>query len=104
MRKIQVEDIESGMILERDLLGSAGNILLNKGTALSAAMGRRLKNWGITNVFVNGGEEEEVTEEVVLSVSPGEIKKHLEEKFGKYLEHPIMRQIFKAVYNHKCHG
>ncbi len=59
MRKVSVENIDPDMVLARDVASTSGNVLLGKGTALTPAMGRRLKNWGIFFVYIEGEEESE---------------------------------------------
>jgi hypothetical protein len=100
MKKIPVEQIENGMILQKDVFGPSGNVLLNRGGTLSASLANRLKNWGIAFVYVEGESEEGGTEETE-SVSPGDYKEHLHKKFGETLTNPVMQQIFTAVYQFK---
>lgn len=102
MKKIFVENIENGMLLARDVCGSSGNALLGKGIELTVTMGRRLKNWGVSFVYVEG-EEEHKEEEPSVEVSPEEVRKQLEGKFADVLNNPIMQELFTAVYNFKCH-
>lgn len=100
MKKIIVDEIENGMILAKDVNGTSGNALLGKGTTLSSTMGRRLKNWGIPFVYIEGEEDnQEETEENAVSLE--EIKKELEERFEKVIKIPRMSDIFKAVLNFK---
>ncbi|MBD3315579.1 MAG: hypothetical protein GF344_07315 [Chitinivibrionales bacterium] len=100
MKKVRVENFEKGMILARDVCGTSGSVLLGNGTPLSAALGRRLKNWGIDFVYVEGEEE---TEEhtTAADATPKEIKAHLEKKFSRVIDNPIMQQIFTAVYQYR---
>ena len=102
MKKILVENIEDAMVLGRDVCGSGGNVLLTKGTVLSAALGRRLQNWGIPAVYVEG-EEEKRPEENTVSVSPEELNSHLTKKFGKTLNNQNMQKIFNAVYHYRLY-
>jgi hypothetical protein len=100
MKKVRVEDFEKGMALARDVCGTSGSVLLGKGTQLSAALGRRLKNWGIDFVYVEGEEEEE-ERETEAGATPEEIKTHLRDKFSNVLENPVMQKIFTAVYQYR---
>ncbi|MDD5675321.1 MAG: hypothetical protein PHC61_14215 [Chitinivibrionales bacterium] len=100
MKRILVENIGDGMLLAKEVLGPSGNVLLNKGTAVNAAMGRRLKNWGILFVYVEG-EEELQTAQAVAQLSPDQILALLENKFSAVINNPIMKKIFAAVYNYK---
>lgn len=97
MKRVLVEEIEKDMILARDVCGTNGNILLGCGTHLSPAMGRRLKNWGIDFVHIEG-EEEATSEEDSASSSPDEIKAILDHKFSNVMNSPIMQRIHAAVY------
>ena len=88
------------MILGREVCGNSGNILLSKGTVLSQALGRRLQNWGIPFVYVEG-EEEQTQEENAVTISPEALKQHLMDKFSKVMQNPYMEKIFNAVYQYR---
>lgn len=100
MKRIVVEKIEDGMVLDKEVCGPSGNVLLGKGTTISSAMGRRLKNWGINFIYVSGTEEGE-NDEQLPSISPVELRQHLESKFAETLENPVMKQLFAAVYQYR---
>lgn len=100
MKKIAVEKIEDGMVLSRRVCNSSGNILVSKGVSLTAALGRRLKNWGIHYVYIEG-EEQSTEESNIVSSSPEELKTHLLSKFSSVMENPIMENLFVAVYQYR---
>lgn len=102
MKKIFVEKIEEGMILAKDVYGSSGSALLSKGIKLTQNMGRRLKNWGVTYVCIEG-EEEHTEEKPVVEIPPEEVKEQLETKFADVMDNPIMRTLLKAVFTFKTH-
>ena len=102
MKKILVENIEDAMVLGREVCGTGGNVLLTKGTVLSRALGRRLQNWGIPSVYVEG-EEELQPEENTITVSPEELDLQLEAKFGSTIRNPNMKKIYDAVYQYRLH-
>ncbi len=102
MKKILVENIEDAMVLGREVCGAGGNVLLTKGTVLSQALGRRLQNWGIPSVYVEG-EEEQQPEESMVSVSPEELDLQLAAKFGSTIRNPNMKKIYDAVYEYRLH-
>lgn len=97
MKKVSIDDINDGMVLSRDVCGMNGNVILNAGTMMSQAIGRRLRNWGIGYVFVEGTEEKQ-GEPGTSSVSPEKLLTHLTEKFSGTLENPYMQALFDAVY------
>lgn len=100
MKKISVEHIEEGMILSRDVCNSGGNILLSKGVNLSAALGRRLKNWGIPFIYIEGEESSEQHSDIETS-SPQDLKNHLLSKFSNVMDNPLMKEIFVSVYQYR---
>lgn len=100
MKKTLVENIKDGMVLAREVYGASGSALLNKGTKLTVTMGRRLKNWGIPFVCIEG-EEEHKEEKPAIEISPEEIREQLEEKFVDVMGDPTMQKLFNAVYSFK---
>ncbi|MBN1984287.1 MAG: hypothetical protein JW795_22365, partial [Chitinivibrionales bacterium] len=100
MKKIAVDHIEQGMILAQEVYGSTGSALLGKGTQLSPSLGRRLKSWGVSFVYVDG-EEESKQEIGNVPISTEEIRQKLQEKFSAVLKNPLMAQLFDAVYEYK---
>lgn len=102
MKKILVENIEDAMVLGREVCGAGGNVLLTKGTVLSKALGRRLQNWGIPSVYVEG-EEEQLPAENTVTVSPEDLDRHLTAKFGSTIKNLHMKKIFEAVYEFRLH-
>lgn len=100
MKKVASDNIQDGMVLAREVCGPSGNILVNKGTTLSAGLGRRLANWGIPLVFIEG--DEEVAEaEAAAGLTPEELKTQLMKKFSRCADHPIMKNIFVAAYQYR---
>lgn len=103
MKKLTIDKVEDGMVLGREVCGNSGNVLLSKGTPLSAALGRRLVNWGISAVYIEG-EEESFPEESTVSVSPEKLKDGLMSKFSNVIGNPIMKKIFVAVYQYRMNS
>jgi hypothetical protein len=100
MKRMPVDKIENDMVLAKEVCGKSGNVLLSKGAVLNVFMARRLKNWDIHFVYVEG-EEESPEEENAVQVSPEEIRQRLEKKFAAVMHNVIMKQIFAAVLQHK---
>ncbi|MBD3345751.1 MAG: hypothetical protein GF401_11880 [Chitinivibrionales bacterium] len=100
MKKILVNKIEDKMVLAKEVRGRSGNVLLRSGTVLSAPMGRRLKNWDIHFVYVEG-EEENAPQKNAVEISPEKIEKQMKERFSKVMNNPTMKEIFAAVYQHR---
>lgn len=102
MKKIPVDQVLDGMILFRDICGPSGNILLSKGTVITTALGRRLKNWGIAAIVIEG-EEESATEQKEVSVSAEDLKTQMQAVFSSVIDNPIMKKIFIAAYQYRLH-
>jgi hypothetical protein len=100
MKKIQVENIVDAMVLAKDVIGPSGNILLGKGTRLTPALGRRLKNWGVVLVNVES-DEAPAQPENVPRISKDEITGLLTRKFSAVMGNPLMKKIFDAVLSYK---
>ena len=90
------------MILAKDVCGSSGSALLSKGIKLTQNMGRRLKNWGVSYVCIEG-EEEHTEEKPVVEIPPEKVKEQLETKFADVMDNPIMITLLKAVFTFKTH-
>ena len=52
MRVIPVDKVKPGMVVERAIIGSTGEILLNKGMKIDAQYIRRLKDIGVPAIYV----------------------------------------------------
>jgi hypothetical protein len=100
MRKIPTDQIKLGDVVAAAVTSPSGNVLMDKGTAITPAMGRRLRNWGIACVYVEGEERRDDTVGVRLR-SAVETKSELYDMFLGTLESAKMRKIFDAVCNYK---
>jgi hypothetical protein len=100
MKKISIDNIKDNMVLAKDIIGTSGSVLLAKGTVLNASIGKRLKNWGVLFVTVEG-EDEDIKSKGENVLSPEEVRKNLEEKFADVISNEIMKKIFSAVYKFK---
>jgi hypothetical protein len=100
MKRIVIDNIDGKMILAKEVCGSSGNVLLAQGTALTASMGHRLKNWGVQFVYVEG-EDDSVQQNNSSAASPEEVRSHLEAKFSRVIGSETMKKIFAAVYKYK---
>ena len=74
--------------------------ILRQRRQLSTAMGRRLTNWGIPFVYVEG-EEESPEKKKEVEVLPDELKNQLMLKFSNVINNPIMKKLFVTVYQYR---
>lgn len=101
MKKILIDNIQDGMILARDVCGSTDNVLLSKGIRLTQSLGKRLKNWGVPFIWIEGEEEQKVEKSTHETISQVDFIKHLEDKFSQVKDNPIMHDLFVAVKEFK---
>jgi len=100
MRKVSTDLIKPGYIAAEDIASPSGNVLVNKGSPITPALGRRLRNWGIDFVSVEGEDDGGASVRERLA-SPVKIKSELYDKFLGTLDNARMRKIFDAVCEHK---
>jgi|WetSurMetagenome_2_1015567.scaffolds.fasta_scaffold1366218_1 hypothetical protein len=100
MKKIQVENITDAMVLAKDVTGPSGNVLLSVGTKISPSIGRRLKNWGVFFVNVQG-DDVPADGDGVAHVSDEEIRAALGRRFSEVMGNELMKKIFDAVLSYK---
>jgi hypothetical protein len=97
MRKINIKAVKDGMILAEPLKSDRGNILLEKGTALTETFSIRLAQRGIDTVCVEGEPESE--EEMALpKAQVVEIQKiPLEKLFDNKIVNNSMQIIYEGL-------
>ena len=52
MKKVNVAEVKSGMVLAREVISSQGMVLLDKGVCLSTSQIAMLRKWGIFHLYV----------------------------------------------------
>jgi len=100
MRRVSTDTIVGGSVIAADVCSPAGQVLLNKGAPITPSMGKRLRNWGIAHVFIEGVDDTE-QDIVAEAISPVRIKSGLYSMFLGTLDNPHMTKIFNAVCEHR---
>jgi hypothetical protein len=100
MRKVSTDNIRPGNITAANIVSSSGNVLLEKGAEITPALGRRLRNWGIAYVYIEGEDRSGHSVKAVTR-SPVEIKSELYDMFLGTLDNSRMKKIFDAACAHK---
>ena len=107
MRRIPVDGIADGMVLARSVEDRLGRVLLSKGDALQARFLDRLKDWGITEVFVEGEEGGGTGAGLAapaLSASPEQLEAarvRAEARFSGFdASHPVMHGLKLLAIKH----
>ena len=98
MIHVGVEDLKSGMILERPVKNSQGILLLEAGARITKKNIRILKSWGVAEVTIKG----KVVSAGDSGGQPALRRKdsddvNLKEKFAEVMDDPVMVEIYKAA-------
>ena len=91
---INLNNAKEGMTISEDVLDNKGNIIIKKGTALTADMIRKLKSSGIMELCVVNTDRDDSQD----NVSPELMKmEELEHKFSDVRNDAIMEELMAAV-------
>jgi hypothetical protein len=100
VRKISTDRVGPNDIVAVAVVSSSGSVLLDKGAVITPALGRRLRNWGIAHVYVEGEDRSGQCVKAETR-SPIEIKSELYDVFQGTLDNSRMKKIFDAACTHK---
>jgi len=87
MRYLLIDDIKDGMYLAKDLFSNEGKILLAKGTKLTKAYLKRLKDFNYTHLYVLDNKDDEELDIVgpISEVTKAQAVKIVKDTLGKAL-------------------
>lgn len=91
MRKISIDQLEPGMVLERPLLRGS-TVFLGKGVALDETAISRLRTMEVDHVFVEGSAEQPVSRDEAMTL--------LDERFRNKENDPLLKHIKDLVREH----
>ncbi len=98
MGMINIDDIQPGMTLARDVKDKAGRVLLTAKTELTDGHIKIFKKWGVLGADIEGVNREEVADNELLAMDPvalEEAKARAEELFVHAdTSHPVMKELF----------
>ena len=98
MIRVGIEDLKSGMILERSVKNHQGVLLLEAGAKITKKNIRIFKSWGVDEISVKGevarGTDSAGQPESQIAESD---EMQLKEKFADVLDDPVMVEIFNAA-------
>ena len=97
MLVLNSDELKPGMILAKPVRNFQEVLLLNEGTELSEKNIRMLKSWGVVEIRVEGGDEDEGREVELNSKVKESIERELKEKFSEVLEDEIMVEIMRVA-------
>ncbi|MCP4154912.1 MAG: HDOD domain-containing protein [bacterium] len=88
---ITVDNLKNGMKLAGDLKNTRGRFLLSQGTVLEEKHIRIIKTWGVTEVDIEGIDQESIVTETLAQIDPGILQKinsHINFRFNYYGKQP----------------
>jgi len=96
MAQISTEEVQAGMVLEKDVKNSHGQVLIRAGMELKERHLTLIRSWGVTEVVVRG---EEKPKGEPIDVSPEAYawaEGSLKLRFSRVsLADPVMQEIFR---------
>ncbi len=99
MGRLNLDEIQLGMVIATDVLDRNGRVLLKTGMQISDKHLRILKQWGITDADIEGVSREEVNARAVENLDKealGRAEEHHKELFRHTdREHPFVAELFR---------
>jgi len=96
MRRVPVEEATVGDVLAEPLTNEKGQVLLPKGSKLSAAVLARCRGWGVETVCLEGEDAEAAGVQQLLD--------DLEFRFAEFEDDELMQQIKQIARTHLRNG
>ena len=96
MAEVSVDKLKSGALLSKDVMLPSGALLIREGTEVNDRQIKLMKQRGISAVFIDDGETEDVSQEVTPMVYAERTAK-LNEMFAPIAQAPHMAAIREAV-------
>jgi len=97
MKKLRTDQLQSGMVVAKDIMDITGKLLVAKGVTLSEQLIPRLSQREVDFVWVESDEEE-------ISLSPKEIERikeeireNLDKRFRLVAQDPIMSGLKEKI-------
>ena len=100
MAKVNVNDLQPGMVLNTPVMTPMGAILLNQGVMINDKHISIFKKWGIWEIDIQGLSDQEADAENEKKLTAEEmdrIHQDLSLQFITGTEHPVMSEIFRII-------
>jgi hypothetical protein len=101
MARINLEDVQVGMVLASDVKDRNGRILLGAGTMLTEKHLKIFKMWGVADADIRGVGKEEVAARAVAKLDPILLKgveEQLKERFHHTdINHPFNEELLRIL-------
>jgi hypothetical protein len=94
---VKLDEIQPGMVLEKDVANLQGAVLLRKGSEITERHLNIFKTWGVSSIFI----KEELSAADLGGRTPGDVaqseviaaEKAINEKYAPYADDEIMQAI-----------
>jgi len=95
---VKIDEIQAGMVLEKDVTNPQGAVLLKKGVTISERHISIFKTWAVRSIYIveEGGAEQELNgraPEEVAQERIAEAQKTLDEKYADVISSETMQMI-----------
>jgi len=101
MARINIEDVQPGMVLGSDTKDRNGRVLLGAGNVLTEKHLKIFKMWGVTEADIKGIEEEEAAARAVSGLDPLLLEAAEERMRARFLHadmnHPFNGELFRLL-------
>ncbi len=105
MANIDIAHLQPGMIVNSDVITNIGRLLLRAGAELTKEHLRVFRTWGITEVDIQGGTEQDISAGDTAQIDPvllQEIESELNELFRHTnRKHPFINQLYSLCMTRK---
>ncbi len=98
MGLLNVDSLQPGMILDKNLIAFNGRFLLPKGTVLTSGHIKTMKVWGVVEADIQGEEGRESGKMLEAEI-PKEILKQAESAVKTLFTKPVLRTPMKEIYS-----
>jgi hypothetical protein len=101
MGTINLEDIQPGMVLEKDVIDRSGRTLLGANQEIRERHLRIFKMWGVTEADVLNITKEEISAKASAQLDPALLREAEEEARDLFchadMSHPFNRELFRLL-------
>ena len=101
MALVSVNDLQPGMMLDRDAVLSNGRILLRSGAVLEEKHIRIFKSWGLVGAEVEGVTQEQLDHEALHDLDPAVLEAARENITALFrhtdLTHPMISELHRLL-------
>ncbi len=92
MARISIEQVQPGMKLSKPIMNDAGLLLFSENTILTESHINRLRDMGLTSIYVEGDHTPKVPLEEALRI--------IEERFSLNKDNPLMTMLKRTIIDY----